>query len=91
VAATSRPEQAALRRRRRAERQKAWRDRQRRGIRSYPVQLRDADVAEMIDRGVIGEIDALDPEMVARTIERLAKAALQKIVTRNASGPKSGV
>lgn len=72
-----------------AERQRAWRARRRRGVRSYLVRLPDTDLGEMIDRGAISEADALDPEMVAETIVRLAKSAMQKTVMRDAASAKS--
>ena len=62
-----------------AARSRRHRDRCRRGTRCYDVELSDVDLATLIDRGEISELDALDPVRVAIIATRLLKKAIKNI------------
>jgi hypothetical protein len=70
------------------ERKRRYRDRRRRGVRVYPVEISDVDLAELIDRGEISEFHALDVTKVAIVASRLLSATITRCIPRQQRLPR---
>ena len=57
-----------------AKRQRRYRQRQKFGLRVFPVVLDDADLARLIDNGWLDEREGLDSNCVASAIESLVES-----------------
>lgn len=57
-----------------AERQRRYRQRQKFGLRVFPVILDDADLERLIDNGWLDEREGLDGDRVAGAIESLVES-----------------
>lgn len=57
-----------------AERQRRYRQRQKYGLRVFPVVLDDADIERLIDAGWLEECEGLDSGCVANAIESLVES-----------------
>ena len=57
-----------------AERQRRYRQRQKYGLRVFPVVLEDADIERLIDAGWLEECEGLDSGRVASAIENLVES-----------------
>lgn len=57
----------------RAERQRRYRQRQKFGLRVFPVVLGDADIARLIDTGLLREDEGINGHAVCSAVERLVE------------------
>jgi hypothetical protein len=56
-----------------AERQRRYRQRQRRGSRVFNIELVDADIEKLVDSGLLDERQSFDSLCIARAVERLVE------------------
>ncbi len=57
-----------------AERQRRYRQRQKLGLRVVNIELGEADIARLIDVGLLQESDGIDGHAVSNAVERLVEA-----------------